>query len=510
MNVIIRVYSHHIEILNASLLPAYVMSNYLGRFVYVTTYKDVHGSIHEQDRRIYAASNSRRTYYRIHRHALDDFLNYLDRSGIHSSEYTVEYVPQFVGNAANVEMLPALKPKPNQQPLIDFFVDPEPAIKLCKLQTGQGKTFCALSAAARLGRLFVLIVRPKYIENWEVALYGESAITMVERDRVCIVQGSKRLTKLIHQGLEGELPYDFVIISNTTYANYIKEYEHRDNTKDTYGCDPMDFFKTIGAHCLLRDEVHLDNHLNFRIDLYTHVPLSISLSATYGSSDPVLSRMQTLQYPPSTHAPLQTHIKYVHVTALRFTIRMPTRLRWALRGRNDYNHIAFETSVLKNPMIKIKWLEAIVSIVGTEYVKRMKPGQRFIVTASSRNMVFAIADAVQHAYPEMNVQTYMQGSNFVEVRECDILVTTVVSGTAAIDIKNLIGGLMTTAIGAEETNLQAIGRIRESKDFPDAELRFCYLYTRSIPQSQRYHETKQRIFEHRVLSHSDVALDLEL
>lgn len=505
-------YSHHYVVSNHTWMSPSIMREYLRRFLFTTTFKDIYGKTHEQDRRMFAASNAQRTYYRLHINTFNDFMDYLAICGVPKSSIEITDEPLYEGNPSGLRMQPKFTPKEAQVPLIEFFVNPDPPIKLCKLQTGGGKTFCALSASARLQKLFVLIVRPKYIQNWEVALYGKERVTTVESERVKIVQGGKDLTNLIHEALttDGPLPYDFIIISNRTYANYIDEYEEYGNLDDTYGCNPVDFMKTVGAHCLLRDEVHLDFHLNFRIDLYTHVPMSISLSATFSSADLMLARMQALQYPPSSHAPAQVHNRYVHVKALRFSLGNIRNFKWALRGRTDYNHIAFEKSILKNRASTERWLGLIQMIVQQEYIDRRVPGTRYIVTASSTEMVRAIADHLASVFGTFSVAEYIQGSDFLKIKECDIVVTTVMSGTAAIDIKGLIGGLMTTAIGSETTNLQAIGRIRVLNEYPDMPLRFCYLYNHEIPQSLKYHVAKKELFKSRVLSHVELPTDVTL
>lgn len=512
MKLLITRYSHHYEVTKHQWMAPDIMRSFIKRFLHIATYRDRHGVLHEQDRRVYAASNAKRSYYRLHIHTFDDFMKHLDQCGIVRSDIEIVDAPLYEGANSNLRMLPHLTPKETQVPLIDFFLKPDPAIKLCKLQTGGGKTFCALSASARLNKLFVLIVRPKYIQNWEVALYGKERVTTVERDRVRIVQGSKELTHLIGEAVDsnGQLPYDFIIISNRTYANFIDEYESEGDLTDSYGCNPVDFMQTVGAHCLLRDEVHLDFHLNFRIDLYTHVPLSISLSATFTSTDLVLSRLQCVQYPPETHAPAQTYNRYVHVRALRYDINNVYTYRWNLRGRTDYNHIAFEQSLMKKAGSFSKWMNMVANVVQEEYVDRRLPGTRYIVTASSTAMVCAIADGLSERFPHLQVATYIEGSDFLQVKESDIVVTTVMSGTAAIDIKGLIGGLMTTSIGSETTNLQAVGRIRPLVQYPDVPLRFCYLYTADIPQSLKYHEAKVGLFQHRVLSHQTISLNTRI
>ena len=65
---------------------------------------------------------------------------------------------------------------------------------------------------------------------------------------------------------------------------FIDEYEVK-KSNNMYGCNPEDFFNLINVGIRLIDEVHQDFHLNFKIDLYTNVKKTISLSATLQSDN---------------------------------------------------------------------------------------------------------------------------------------------------------------------------------------------------------------------------------
>ncbi|MGZ7230841.1 hypothetical protein ACXWOM_10305, partial [Streptococcus pyogenes] len=75
--------------------------------------------------------------------------------------------------------------------------------------------------------------------------------------------------------------------SNRTYENYLRAFEKHENELADLGymCPPDDLFEKLGVGTRLVDEVHMQFYANYRLDLYTHVPQAISLSATLISKD---------------------------------------------------------------------------------------------------------------------------------------------------------------------------------------------------------------------------------
>ena len=101
-----------------------------------------------------------------------------------------------------------------------------------------------------------------------------------------VVRGSQHMTTLIELAKENLLTAKIIIITNTTFRMFIDDYEENNQTS-MYGCKPIELFPLLKAGVRLIDEVHQDFHLNFKIDLYTHIHTTINLTATLKSDNKI-------------------------------------------------------------------------------------------------------------------------------------------------------------------------------------------------------------------------------
>lgn len=463
---------------------------------------DRNNRVHEVMARIYAASNKDRSEYRFHINLLENFRSYLREHKL-QHDFTEVVVPLYEPDSAFFEMKHGMTPRETQLPILAYLTErPDLRAKLVTLQTGQGKTFSFLKALSDLQVRGAMVMRPKYIGTWLNALYGKDRVTELQPSQIRVVRGSEQLRDLIMDGHEDLLDEVLIIISNKTLLNYLKAYEDGDDVEEIYGCKPVDLWQTLRIGVVGRDEGHLDFHFNFKLDCYMHAPMTITLSATFDHEDNFLNRMQTIQYPLNTRAPKVELIKICDVVGLSYTLRYPTKLKFQVGGRKDYNHMKFEECILKCKHNRLKWLSLIEQIVHYEYVSKRQPGMRYIVFVSRVDMADVVVSRLRESYPVLGIARFAQGDDLADVLISDIVVTTVQSGSTAIDVPGLMGGLLTTAIGSKDTNIQLLGRIRELKAYPSHRPRFVYLWCDSISSSKVYHQHKLDYFRGRVLSHS--------
>lgn len=495
----IRCYSHHFVVRDFKNLPGRLVQRFLkDRLV---QYERASG--HEpKPTRTFAARKHDQSEYRIHINCLESFRQYMKEHG--RSDYFIESTePMYSPAIMSFQMKSDMVVRDTQVPIMEYLTNRSDInAKLVTLQTGQGKTFTFLKALSVLQTRGVMVMRPKFIGSWLNALYGKDRVTELDPSEVMVIQGSAQLSALINDALDEVLDAKLIIISNKTLLNYIKQYEEGVDVAAMYGCEPVELWRIIGAGLVGRDEGHLDFHFNFKLDCYMHVPYTTTLSATFEAEDQFLHRMQVLQYPMNTRAPRVELIKICDVIGVKFAVRYPTEIRFTIKGRKDYNHARFEETVLKSRKNAARWTGLVSKIVGYEYVRIREEGQRYIVFVSRVDMADAVVRALRTDYPILNIVRFAQGDELADALVADIVVTTVMSGSTAIDIPGLIGGLLTTAIGAKESNIQLLGRVRAVKQWPNVRPRFIYLWTDTISASRSYHLNKMEYFRGRVLSHS--------
>lgn len=505
----IDIFSHHFVVTGFNYQEKSVIQLFLSHLVHVESYKDPRGMTVSKATKTFAASTHDRTEYRLHINSLDGFKTHLRHSRIEidPSRIRIRPIPEAV--KAEIPMNTAFVPrKADQEPIIDYFVNSPYPNLLAELQTGKGKTFSALTAVSRLGERFALVMRAQYIDNWMIALTGAKHVTMLSSDDILIIQGSAALKEVIQAGLRNELAEKCIIIGNRTLANFISKYEDEGCQIESYGCNPVSLWEILGVGTVVKDETHLDFHFNFKLDCYTHVRRTISLSATFRSGDHFIKRMQALQFPPHKRAPEIPYHRYADALAVRYHVPNPELYPHTLRGRTDYNHNKFESSILDRPQGLSEFKRLVKNIVIQDFLTIRKEGQRMLILCSSVDMCIALVDMLRHYDEELVVVKYTAEDNLDDVMSADIAVTTLISGSTAIDIPNLKTALLTTSVGSENTVLQTLGRLRE---LPGGESPLLvYLFTDDIRSPSRYHQDKLQLLPPRVLHYKTVDSGISL
>lgn len=508
-------YSHFITVSNFSSNEEIVaMRQHCYSLIHKERHRKADGSFEDGEKRDYFLFNKDLMQCHFHVNDLPNLLERLRVNGVNLNNIEITDVPMYTPDEVDFEINSFYTPRESQKPIIEYFNDPFPHIKLCELETGGGKTYMAIKSLKDRKSRGMLVIRPQYFDNWTKAIFGEGnkkPLTDLEEKDVLIIQGSDKLKQAIRDALDGNFDYKFIMISNTTLFRMIKLYESAGSTVSAFGCEPFELCRIFGVGTLLKDEGHMDFHANFRLDLLMHVPISITLSATFSSDNPFISRMQLLQHPADKRAPSVALSKFRHVVAIRYFIDEKRPLQWKLRGRTDFNQNQLEKSILENKRARKTYLELVYNTFEEYFLKRItNPEQKCLILCGRVEMIEVIIQYFTDIGVTLNLAKYASGDDFIECCKSDVIVTTIISGKAAIDIPNLITCIMTVNMGAKETNVQALGRLRELPHMPEIKPTFVYLYCQNIPSCYNYHTYKQELFRNRASSQKDIASGMVL
>lgn len=368
-------------------------------------------------------------------------------------------------------------------------------------------TFTSVKALSDLGYKVACVVKPKYIANWVESFSGkEKGILALNPKEVMVIQGSSALQALTEMAITpGALDkYKIFIFSNRSFDNYIKAYELLGSSIDTMGymVNPDELFEKLGVGIRLVDEVHEEFHANFRLDLYTHVHMSISLSATLISRDPVLSRMYEVAYPFNTRYKAPPLKKYTTAYGIYYRNDPNYRIRTSERGQSSYSHNAYEASVLKNPTFTYNYCQMVKHYLDKGFVSNYEKGNKAIVFASTVDMCTKMSEKLSEWYPQYTVKRYVAADDYQSnYQDPDIRVTTIGSGGTGHDIKNLTDAHLTNNIDSIQANIQAMGRLR---DLGSKETRFWWYTNLGVPKHVNYHKKKEKLMDERAKSHCSV------
>lgn len=368
-------------------------------------------------------------------------------------------------------------------------------------------TFCALSAACRIGGKILVSIEARFFNLWSEAFDGKKKVVDIDPSKeVVYIQGSKDLKKAMQMVEAGLLDDVKVFIcSSRTLINFIEAYEKFNGELDgVYPCSPHELYELFDIGSRIKDEVHLSLWANFKEELYLHVGKSFSLSATLEDGT-FLDRVLAVMFPKEIRSPEVEYLKYIDVYSLMYALEKPDQVKTSHRGSTDYSHNAYEDYILKNRKMFASYSQIMVDWLREEYLSIRKDKQRACIFVSSVEMATAIWKVLEKAYPNVSFARYAAsaGDIYDEAKQANVLITTVQSFGTGFDLEDLIASLMTTNLRSQKTNLQVLGRLRVLKNYPGQTPKFYYLICSDIRKHMAYHEEKKLQFNGKVKSHQN-------
>lgn len=447
--------------------------------------------------RVFAATTKERTEFRFHRHQYQDFLYHLAAYGIPHKYLDIHEWPMYEPEAVEFKLKDTRPPREKQVPIIEYMNAPG-ATKVTTLQTGGGKTFIGLRTTSMIGQRTALVLKGMYVEKWIPDVEGHLDL---KKGDLMVVRGADHLAALMHLAIAGELKAKFIIITSKTMFNYMKTYEALNGVMDEiFPIPPDKFYETIRAGVRIIDEVHQDFHCNFRQDLYTHIPKTISLSATLDSDDQFMNRMYEIVFPQHLRAPEQEYHRFIEMIGLEYSINDIKRVRLK-GGSGQYSHAEVEKSLMRNKQMLQNYFDMITAIAYKEFISVFEKGQSMLIQFSLKEMCTQFVAHLKRKYPHLEVNRYIDEDDYEEnFMKGDIVVSTIGSSGTAVDRPNLRVTFMTVALSSKQSNIQVLGRTRPLKDWPDVTPKFLFLSCREIPKHREYTEGKLEKLDGKVLS----------
>lgn len=443
--------------------------------------------------------------FRFHINQYEAFVTHLNNISILPEFYQVTVHTPPPGDLVDISVLPGWILRDYQEPIAEYLMSPLPNTrKLVEIQPGKGKTFLAANRAAAEKRRVVVILKPQYMQKWASDF---EKICGIPKKETLLINGSAALMNLITTAKEGKLKARVVIISNRTLQNWFTLYERKGDysLSQGYDCYPEELLPILGAGCRIIDEVHQDYHLNFKMDLYCHCPLTISLSATLINDDPFLARMYEVGYPRDHRYAGLAYDRYIESTSLFYSVKRPDKLKTSEWGSTTYSHHAFENSIIRDPVLLQGYFALIDAAIHDHYLKDYIPGNRLLVYCASINLCTLVTQYLKKKYEGKDVRRYVEDDPYENLMEPDICVSTLLSAGTGHDIDQLSTVILTTAVSSSASNIQGFGRLRNlpstnPEKYAAIKLRFVYFVCTDVPKHVEYHLKKKELLMTRALA----------
>ncbi len=504
----IDVYSHHLVLTQFTEVCQTAIKRYI--YAFLALYERVpkgYGQSEYRLSKLYASYNRERLEYRLHRNCLNTLVEFLKNQRMAANDIDIVHHSVIPGDFVDFQIRKDFVPYDYQADTLENYLNkPEPIAKLLTFQTGFGKTLTAQASMTFWKTRTLVLLKPMFIEKWMEDFKKDLGLTAKD---IVVIQGSSALAGIIQQAQEGVLDKKVIILSNRTHYFYIHHYKTMPKFEfdDMYGCAPQDLIQTLGIGLRLIDETHMEFHGNFIMDLYTHVGVSIDMSATLDSEEVFMKKMYELRFPVAQRYSAMDYSKYVDVIAIRYWFREESlnKIRFIRRGRQSYSHVDFEKSLMRYRKSLDRYVKMVQEIIEAQYLLDREPGQKMLVFAATVSMCTHLRDALKITYPHLKIGRYVSEDSFDVLTDNDIIVSTLLSSGTAVDIAGLRTVLMTTAVKSLQQNVQALGRLRRLKaPWDKVPLRFTYLVSENIQAHLDYHEAKRRVFKYRCGSFNEI------
>ena len=379
-----------------------------------------------------------------------------------------------------------------QREFVEYLSSPEPRHKLVEARTGFGKTFMTAYSSVKHRTRIVYIILPKYIAKTIGDLKEEFHLS---NDDICVVDaengGLNRLKQVIALGKEGKLKAKFIIISLVIYATWLNKYIiHGAALKDDgWLCSPVNFFETVDSNQLIIDECHEFFHSVFFITLFTHVRISIFMSATLEDKDKFITDMYEIMFPHKNRISKGEFKKYMKATCVYYDFAQPQYIRVTEFGNTSYSHVAFERSILKNKFVRENYAKFVIWCIEQNWIKLEHPKVLLLYFATT-NMIEFILKKLTAQYKDLKIVKKIHGSPIKPVHSSDIVISTIGSLGTGHDIKNLKEVHMHVNRDSIKSNKQGWGRLREQAD---GNHRLIFMIARQFPKAMTYDAEKRKL-----------------
>lgn len=364
-------------------------------------------------------------------------------------------------------------------------------------------TSTALKAGELIKKRVCVCVLPKYKDKWieDISKFYEGIRNNpIGQDELLVIDTTAKLDKYIDRGVPEYVTV--VVLTLTTIRGYIDAYREDPNSVQV---PPEKIWEKLGIGYRITDETHEHFHLNYTIDLFTHCPKTLYLSATLDPSGSFEDKMYRTMFPKNERMGGDLYKPYIKAKALIYHHMNPERWRYILKGA--YSHIAYEANFMQGRIaetIRIQYFDMIYEQLKENYLDIRKKGQKAIIFFTTIKMCSMFVDYLESKVKDVDIRRYVGEDDYDNILEGEIIVSTTGSAGTAIDIPGLILNIMTISIDSRQANLQIMGRLRELKQWPGQNPLFIYLVGKDLGKPWDYHLKKKQLLKDRVISLDEV------
>lgn len=386
------------------------------------------------------------------------------------------------------KMNPNWQDRAEQEETIKHLTNCSIPMRCSDLQTGFGKTYSALRAMCGIGYA-ALIICDGLVEQWVREILEK---TLIPEKDICVLKGGNSVIRL----MASEEKPSVIVASIDTLRSFAKG-----------DCDPYcdlpsyaQFLEYFGIGTKIFDEFHLNFQTLVSIDLRSHVPNNLYLSATPKRSSGTQAALFKAFFPDEIIVGGGVYDKYVNVTFYSYGIEIHKET--AFNTPHGYSHAKYEAYIENNGMVKRRYLESVIyPTIDMHYINKKSDGQKLLILCRTVSHCQMLQRYLEYKYDTLKVNTFTADDPEENLTESDIIVSTPSSCGTGKDIKKLRTVIQTCSISSEPLVEQILGRLRK---LPTGETpEFVDIYNSNLHRHKAHYRTRSDIYKARALYYTE-------
>lgn len=376
----------------------------------------------------------------------DDICEIARQNGV---EPVVRPINPYPLRKMNVTMNPKFQDRPKQVEPIQKCSNAGPGMMGIELQTGVGKTYCAVKIAVNLGYPTIIIV-PGLVDQWikDIDEYTSAR----KKNEIYKIEGFQTLALLAQNP---QYKPDFFVASTRTMQLFSKGKEGYDVLPWNY----KGFLAVYGIGTKIIDECHKQFNATTLMDLKSNVPHNLYLSATFDQTSRSAREIFQKIFPKEIRVGNEVYDRYVTVYFYYFSGQVAEKKCSRAKG---YIHALYEVDLMRtNTKFNYHVDSMILPMINQYYINRYQPGHKCLIFCSTIAFADKLVTKLRTTYPDLRVNAYTGDANRNTLENSDIAVATVGKASTGLDWKGLRCCINTVSVKSSVLTSQMLGRLRK-------------------------------------------------
>jgi len=323
--------------------------------------------------------------------------------------------------------------------------------------------------------------------------------TTLDEDDIYVVQGVGALTKLFNQ-IDKQIKPKVILASTKTirlYLDYGPGYQHLPH--------PSEMCEKLGIGIVGTDEAHEHFYTNYLINLILNPAIFIPITATFNANDPFVKNIFDQHLPRNVQFTGGENEPYCNVTSYAYESGGYLIKPFHYSSPQGYSQVNFEKWLLGRGRKVLDSLvnDAFLPIIREHYINLADDGEKFLFLCSTTKMCDHLKGILKQKFPNKTVTSFYSGIPVNVLEKYDMILSTPGSAGTGRDVKRLRTCFVFENTGAENRNIQFLGRLRR---LPENTPEYVYLHLSCIPQHQSYAQkramlygSRAKLFRHRTI-----------